>query len=75
MPTQLPSLFKEPNLCKFPNKSGHNRRMIGIEAALAEEANRERALRKIQRERKIKDRYKAELAALEAESPDNTPKK
>ena len=49
--------------------------MTDTEAALAEEADRERALRKIQREREIKDRYEAELAALEAESPDNTPKK
>lgn len=74
LPAQLPPLFKKPNLCKFQNKSGHNRRMTGTEAALAEEADRERALHKIQREREIKERYEAEIAALEAESPDNIPK-
>lgn len=74
MPAQLPPSFKEPNFRKFPNKSGHNCRITGTEAALAEEADRERSLRKIQREREIKDRYEAELAALEVESPDDTPK-
>lgn len=74
LPAQLLPLFKEPNLRKFPNKSGHKHRMTGAEAALAEEADRERALQKIKRKREIKDRLEAELAALEAESPDNTPK-
>lgn len=53
LPAQLPPSFKEPNLCKFPDKSDHNRRMTGTEAALAAKADQERASRKVQRQPEI----------------------
>ena len=74
LPAQLPPSFKEPNLRKFPNKSGHNRRMTGTEAALAAEADQERLSRKAEKQLEITARYEAELAALEAEPLDHTPK-
>lgn len=74
MLTQLSLLFKEPNLYKFSNKSGHNYSMTGIKAVLAEKIDWKKVLQKIQRECKIKDHYKTKLIVLEAKSLDNTSK-
>ncbi len=74
LPAQFPPSFRKPNLCKFPNKSGHNRSMTGTKAAFAAEADQERLSRKAVKQLEVTARYEAELAALEAKPLDHTPK-
>lgn len=66
MPPQLPVPLNEPKLRCFPNKNGASRK-IGIEAAVAAEADKLRANRRAAKELQIRGKYEAEPAALNAE--------
>lgn len=66
LPPQLLLPLKEPKLQSFPSKNGMARKMTGTEAAVAAEADEARARRRAKEELEIKAKYKAELAALDA---------
>ena len=67
MPPQLPAPLNEPKLRSFPNKNGTSRKMTGTEAAVAAEADKSRANCRAAKELQIREKYEAELAALNAE--------
>lgn len=75
LPPQLPTPLSEPNFRLFPNSNSNKRKMTAREAAEAAKGDKVRKQRREQKEKEIKQRYKAELAALNAEDPESfTPK-
>lgn len=64
---QLPAPLKEPKIRRFLNKNGASRKMTGTEAAVAAKADKLRANRRAAKELQIREKYEAELAALNAE--------
>ena len=64
--TYLPKPLKEPEFRSFPGANIKKRKMTGEEAALAAEANKLRHKQKLKKALESKEKYKAELVAMEA---------
>ena len=66
IPTCLPEPLKEPEFRSFPGANGKKRKITGAEAALAAEADKLLHEQKSKKALELKEKYEAELVALEA---------
>lgn len=67
---QLPIPLFEPNLWSFPTDNSNKRKITACKAAKVVEADKVRKQQRKQKEKEIKQRYEAGLAALNAEDPE-----